>query len=80
MSQHIGIPAKALVQPGDHVERGDVIAEAAGFISSSVHATAAGNVKSIELWPHPNGEMVPSIRITVDPNSTQMQRPRIVPR
>ena len=24
--------------------------------------------------------MVPSIRITVDPNSTQMQRPRIVPR
>jgi electron transport complex protein RnfC len=80
LSQHIGIPAKALVQPGDHVERGDVIAAAAGFISSSVHATAAGNVKSIELWPHPNGDMVTSIRITVDPNSTQMQRPRIIPR
>ena len=80
LSQHIGIPAKALVQPGDRVERGDMIAEAAGFISSSVHATAAGNVKSIELWPHPNGDMVPSIRINVDPNSSQMQRPRIVPR
>lgn len=80
LSQHIGTPAKALVQPGDRVERGDVIAEATGFISSAVHATAAGTVKSIELWPHPNGDMVPSIRIDVDPDSTQMRRPRIVPR
>ena len=66
LSQHIGMPAKALVKVGDRVERGDVIAEAAGFISSTVHATAAGTVKSIELWPHPNGLMVPSIRIAVD--------------
>jgi electron transport complex protein RnfC len=80
LSQHIGTPAKALVKVGDRVERGDVIAAAEGFISSAVHATAAGTVKSIELWPHPSGAMVPSIRITVDPNSTQMQRPRIVPR
>ena len=80
MSQHIGTPAKALVKPGDRVERGDVIAEAAGFISSTVHATAAGTVKSIELWPHPNGSMAPSIRIAVDPSSSQMRRNRIVPR
>jgi electron transport complex protein RnfC len=80
LSQHIGTPAEALVAPGDRVERGDVIAKAAGFISSAVHATAAGTVKSIELWPHPSGNMVPSIRIEVDPNSSQMQRPRMVPR
>jgi len=80
LSQHIGTPAEALVSPGDRVERGDVIAKAAGFISSAVHATAAGTVKSIELWPHPSGAMVPSIRIDVDPNSTQMRRPRTVPR
>lgn len=80
LSQHIGTPAKALVQPGDRVERGDVIAMAEGFISSAVHASASGTVKSIELWPHPSGTMVPSIRIAVDPNSTQMQRPRLVPR
>ena len=72
LSQHIGTPAKALVAPGDHVERGDVIAAAAGFISSAVHASASGIVKSIELWPHPGGSMVPSIRIEVDQNSTQM--------
>ena len=80
LSQHIGTPAEALVSPGDRVERGDVIAKATGFISSAVHATAAGTVKSIELWPHPGGAMVPSIRIDVDPNSTQMRRPRTVPR
>ncbi len=80
LSQHIGAPAKALVQPGDRVERGDVIAEAAGFVSSTVHATASGTVKSIELWPHPNGSMTPSIRIDVDPNSSQMRRSRVVPR
>ncbi len=80
LSQHIGTPAKALVKPGDLVERGDIIAAADGFISSSVHATASGTVKSIELWPHPSGVMAPSIRIAVDPNSAQMRRPRIVPR
>ena len=33
LTQHIGAPAKALVQAGDHIERGDVIAEAGGFVS-----------------------------------------------
>ena len=80
LSQHIGTPAKALVKAGDHVERGDVIAGGCGFISSTVHATASGTVKSIELWPHPNGQMVPSIRIAVDPNSPQMRGHRMVPR
>jgi electron transport complex protein RnfC len=79
LTQHIGAPAKALVQAGDRIERGDVIAEAGGFVSVPIHATASGTVKSIELWPHPGGGMVPSIRITVDPYSTQMQRPRVVP-
>ena len=79
LSQHLGRPAEALVKPGDRVERGDVIAESAGFISSRVHATAAGTVKSIEHWPHPAGPMQPSIRIAVDPHSTQLQRPRLVP-
>ena len=79
LSQHIGRPADALVKPGDRVERGDVIAKASGFISSHVHATAAGTVKSIEHWPHPAGAMQPSVRIAVDPHSTQLQRPRLVP-
>ena len=79
LSQHLGRPAEALVKPGDRVERGDVIARASGIISSHVHASAAGTVKSIEHWPHPVGAMQPSIRIAVDAHSTQLQRPRLVP-
>jgi len=79
LSQHIGRPAEALVKPGDRVERGDVIAKASGLISSRVHSSAAGTVKSIEQWPHPSGTMQPSVRIEVDPHSTQLQRPRLVP-
>jgi electron transport complex protein RnfC len=79
LSQHIGRPAQALVKAGDRIERGDVIAEASGYVSSYVHASASGTVKSIEHWPHPAGAMQPSIRIAVDPHSTQMQRPRLVP-
>ena len=54
LSQHIGRPAEALVKPGDRIERGDVIAAASGYVSSYVHATAAGTVKSIEHWPQGN--------------------------
>ena len=65
---------------GDHVQRGDVIAEADGFVSSPVHASAAGVVQDIELWPHPDGSMCPAIRIKVDRWSAQMPRPRLVPK
>ena len=34
LSQHIGAPAKPLVAKGDHVLKGQIIAEAGGFISA----------------------------------------------
>ena len=79
LSQHTGKPAIPLVKAGDRVERGDKIAEADGFISSPVHASASGTVKAIELWPHPDGTYKQAIRIAVDPYSAQAPRPRIVP-
>jgi electron transport complex protein RnfC len=80
LSQHLGAPAKARVEIGDRVERGDLLAEASGFISAPVHATAAGTVKDIGLYPHPNGGSAEAICIQVDPHSTQLPRPRMVPR
>ena len=77
--QHAGKPAKPIVVPGDRVQRGDVIAEADGFVSSPVHASAAGVVEEIELWPHPDGSMCPAIVIRVDRWSAQVPRPRLVP-
>ncbi len=79
LRQHSGKPAKALVSPGDKVQRGDKIAEADGFVSAPVHASASGVVEDIGLWPHPDGTMSPAIRIKVARYSAQVPRPRMVP-
>ncbi|MFI3299040.1 MAG: electron transport complex subunit RsxC [Rikenellaceae bacterium] len=49
LSQHIGAPASAIVAKGDKVKVGQVIAEAAGFISAPVHSSVSGTVKAVEL-------------------------------
>jgi electron transport complex protein RnfC len=79
LRQHAGKPAKLVVRPGQRVERGDLLAEADGFISAPVHASAAGTVKEVRLWPHPDGSQSPAIRIAVEPFSAQAPRPRMVP-
>jgi electron transport complex protein RnfC len=80
LQQHTGKPAKIIVRKGDHVERGDKIAAADGFVSSPVHASAAGTVTDIALWPHPDGSYAESVRIAVEPFSAQAARPRLVPK
>jgi electron transport complex protein RnfC len=79
LRQHAGNPAKTLVKKGDHVERGDKIAEADGFISVPVHSSAAGTVVDIDWWPHQDGSMAETIIIDVDVFSPQVPRPRIIP-
>ena len=79
LSQHTGKPARPVVRPGNRVERGDLIAEADGWVSSPVHASASGTVTDIGLSPHPDGTFKPAIRIAVEPWSGQIPRPRLVP-
>jgi electron transport complex protein RnfC len=79
LRQHTGKPARLIVRVGDRVERGDKIAEADGFISAPVHASAAGTVTDISLWPHPDGSYAEAVRIAVAPFSAQAPRPRLVP-
>jgi electron transport complex protein RnfC len=79
LSQHTGKPAKPIVRAGDRVERGDLIGEADGFISSPIHASAAGTVTGVELWPHASGSYQPAIRLEVAPYSAQVPRKRIIP-
>ncbi len=80
LRQHTGKPARLLTKPGDRVERGDKVAESDGFVSVPIHASAAGTVKDIGWWPHPDGSMAEAVRITVDRFSPQIPRPRIIPR
>lgn len=79
LRQHAGKPAKLIVRVGDHVERGDTLAVADGFVSAPVHASASGTIADIDWWPHPDGTMATAVRIRVDRYSAQMARPRIVP-
>ncbi|MBM4053066.1 MAG: electron transport complex subunit RsxC [Planctomycetes bacterium] len=53
MNQHIGAPAKPIVNKGDVVKIGQIIGEAQGFISSNVHASVGGKVVDVSPYPHP---------------------------
>ncbi len=66
LSQHIGAPAKAIVEVGDTVLRGQKIAEAGGFVSSPVFSSVSGTVKKLEKRRGAVGDMVDSIIIESD--------------
>lgn len=48
ISQHIGAPAKVVVERGDMVKVGQVIALHEGFVSSNIHASVSGKVGKID--------------------------------
>jgi len=73
LSQHIGAPAKAIVQAGDHVDIGQMIAEAGGFVSAPIHASVSGTVKEITTCKLANGNEVPAIVIDNDGKETWTQ-------
>ncbi len=74
LSQHIGAPAKPIVSVGDHVLKGQMIAEAGGFVSAPVHASVSGTVKAIAPWLSPSGGTVDSI-VVVDDNQFEEAAP-----
>lgn len=63
LHQHTGAPAEPLVEAGQPVRVGTKIGEAKGFISASIHATVAGEVKEIAPYPHPTRGWVKSVVI-----------------
>ena len=48
ISQHIGAPAKPVVEQREKVKVGQVIAKSAGFVSANIHATIAGTVAKFD--------------------------------
>ena len=71
LSQHLGAPSRPVVEAGQRVRRGQVIAEPAGFVSVALHAPVTGTIQAIDLRMHPNGRMMPSIVIETDPYDSQ---------
>ena len=68
LNQHIGAPAKPIVQVGDRVLAGQLIAAADGTFSANVHASSSGTVSAIEnfMLPHPSGMSGECIVIDTD--------------
>lgn len=66
LSQHIGAPANPVVKKGDEVLAGQIIAEAAGFVSANIISSCSGKVKSIEKRMIVTGTKIQSIVIEND--------------
>ena len=73
VAQHIGAPAKPIVEIGEHVLKGQLIAQAQGFVSANIHASVSGNVKKIEPRLVPGGTKVLSIVIENDKQYEEMK-------
>ena len=66
LSQHIGAPAKPVVKKGDCVLKGQLIAEAGGFVSSPIYSSVSGKVKGLEQRFNPTGSQVECIVVEND--------------
>jgi len=68
LQQHIGEPAVCVVNTGQYVRKGQVIAEGRGQVSAPVHASSSGTVSAIEerAIPHPSGLKAPCVVIETD--------------
>ena len=66
LSQHIGAPANPVVKKGDRVLKGQMIAEAGGFVSAPVYASVSGTVKGLEQRFSPAGTKTECIVIEND--------------
>lgn len=66
LSQHIGAPAKLVVNVGDTVDKGRLIAEAGGYVSTNMHATVSGKIKAVQKIQNLLGRNVDHIVIEND--------------
>jgi electron transport complex protein RnfC len=68
LQQHIGAPAKPIVEVGEKVHKGQMIACSEGQVCAPIHASSSGTVIAIEAHPvpHPSGMSAPSIVIETD--------------
>ena len=68
LSQHIGSPAVTIVEVGQKVLKGEVIAKADGYVSAPIHAPTSGIIDDIGEYPlpHPSGMSAQCIVLNPD--------------
>lgn len=66
IAQHIGAPAKILVNKKDKVKVGELIAESGGFISANIHSSVSGTVFKIDNIADASGYKKTAVVINVE--------------
>jgi len=66
LGQHIGAPAKPVVQRGDKVKVGTLLAEAGGFVSAPIYSSVSGTVAKIDTSIDATGYRKPVIIVNVE--------------
>lgn len=66
VGQHLGAPATPVVNRGDEVKVGQLIAKSSGFISANIHSPVSGKVFKIDDVYDASGFRRPSILINVE--------------
>jgi electron transport complex protein RnfC len=68
LRQHVGNIPKVKVSVGEHVLKGQLLAEAEGMVSAAIHAPTSGTITAIAdaIIPHPSG--LPDHCITLQPD------------
>ncbi len=70
LQMHIGAPARLLVQKGNKVLRGQMLAEADGFVSAPIHAPTSGVIKDISTCLGVLGNQLPAVVLESDGEDT----------
>ncbi len=71
LGQHIGVAAKSVVNIGNKVHRGQLVAKANGIISTALHSPVSGTVNDIGMFRYVDGSFKAAIEIKTDPFSSQ---------
>ena len=66
VSQHLGAPSRVLVNRGDQVKVGQLIAEASGFVSTNIHSSVSGKVMKVDQFMDSSGYRRMAVQIQVD--------------
>ncbi len=66
LQQHIGEPSQPVVKVGENVLKGQLIAQARGYISANIHASSSGRVVEIGKQPVPHPSGLPGTCILID--------------
>jgi len=67
LQQHIGAPPRLVINNGDLVKKGQILAESGGFVSAPIHSPTSGKIKLVECMG-PSGSKMKAVEITTDHN------------